>query len=162
MKKSGSSPVGLYTMGVACLFLAVFFLMVVFGAQTYRSIVAGQTENNQDRALLSYLTTCVKSSDTEGAISVYEEDGITVLSIADGDSGYGLKIYQYEGSMVEEYGLLETPLDPHAAQAIGESAVFLVEQVADHTWAAVTDEGRVLFSARCGEAVKAMEAVADD
>ena len=53
MKKSGGSLVGFYTMGVACLFLAVFFLTVVFGAQTYRGIVAGQTGNNEARSILS-------------------------------------------------------------------------------------------------------------
>ncbi len=159
MKKSVSSPVGFYTMGVACLFLAVFFLTVIFGARTYRSIVTGQTENNETRALLSYLTTCMKANDTEGAVEVYEEDGVTVLSIADGDSGYGLRIYQYQGDLLEEYGKLGEALYPGAAQVIGETAVFRVEKVAENTCAVTTDEGRVLFHARCGETT---EAAADE
>ena len=150
MKKSGGSPVGFYTMGVACLCLAVFFLTVVFGARTYRGIVAAQAENDADRAVLSYLTTCMKANDT---------DGITVLSIADGGSGYGLRIYQYQGALLEEYGKLGEELRPGDAQVIGETAVFRVEEVAERTYAVTTDGGRVLFRARCGETT---EAAADE
>ncbi len=150
MRKSGSSLVGFYTLGVACLFLAVFFLTVIFGAQTYRGIVAGQTDNNENRAVLAYLTTCMKANDTEDAVEIYEEDGITVLSIADGDSGYGLRIYQYEGALMEEYSRLGEALYPEDAQVIGETAVFRVEEVTERTWQVTTDGGRVLFHARCG------------
>lgn len=162
MKKSGSSPVGFYTMGVACLFLAVFFLIVIFGARTYRSIVTGQAGNNETRALLSYLATCMKANDTEGAVDVYEEDGVTVLSIADGSSGYGLRIYQHQNTLLEEYGRLGEALDPGSAQVIGETAVFRVEEVAGHTYAVTTDEGMVLFHARCGKTAETTEAVADE
>lgn len=159
MKKSGSSLVGFYTMGVAGLFLVVFFLTVIFGARTYLSIVAGQTENNETRAILSYLATCMRTNDTEGAVEVYEEDGITVLAIADGGSGYGLRIYQYQGVLLEEYGRMGDELYPEDAQVIGETAVFQVEEVAERTYAVTTDGGRVLFHARCGETT---EAAADE
>lgn len=161
MKRDSGSAVGFYTMGVACLFLAVFFLTVVFGAQTYRKIVAGQTGNNETRALLSYLTTCLKSNDTEGAVRIYEEEGRLVLSIADGGSGYGLRLYRYEGSLLEDYGKLESALNPSAAQVIGETEVFLAEEVDEHTYAVTTDEGRVVFHSRCGDAM-ATEAVEDE
>ncbi len=150
MEHRGGSKVGFYTMGVACLFLTVFFLTVVFGAQTYRKIVAGQTGNNETRALLSYLTTCMKANDTEGAVRIYQEEGISVLSIADGSSGYGLRIYQYEGSLLEDYGKLDSALNPAAAQVIGETEVFRAEEVAPDTYAVTTDEGKVLFRSRCG------------
>ena len=69
MEHDRNLPMALYTMGIACLFLAGFFLVVLFGAQTYRGTVSGQMENNQSRVLLSYLTTCVKSSDSAGAVT---------------------------------------------------------------------------------------------
>ena len=162
MKKSGGSPVGFYTMGVACLFLAVFFLTVVFGARTYRSIVAGQTGNNETRALLSYLSTCMKANDTAGAVMLYEEAGIRVLSIADGESGYGLRIYQYNGCLVEDYGKLGTALSPESAQMIGETDLFQVEEVAERTYALTTDEGRVLVRARCTETDDSTDALTDE
>ena len=101
MKRDGGLS-GIYTMVVAGLFLAGFFLTVVFGAQTYRQIVAGQTRNNQARVLLSYISTCVRLNDTPGAVSVLEEEGRPVLSIADGDTGFALRIYQEGDRLVED------------------------------------------------------------
>lgn len=148
MKRSGSSPTVFFTMGVAGLFLAVFFLTVVFGAQTYRDIVERQTQNNRTRTLLSYFSTCMRNHDTAGAVRLYEEDGMTVLAIADGDSGYGLRLYQYDGCIVEDYGQLETALNPGAAQVIGETACFRVEETAENTYTITTDEGKVLLRTR--------------
>ena len=84
---------------------------------------------------------------------------MTVLSIADGSSGYGLRIYQYQGELLEEYGRLGEALYPENAQVIGETAAFEVEEVAERTFSVITDEGRVLFHARCGEMT---EAAADE
>lgn len=160
MKRNSSSTTGFFTMGVACLFLAVFFLTVIFGAQTYRNIVQGQTQNNRTRTLLSYFSTCMRNHDTAGAIRLYEEDGMTVLAIADGDSGYGLRLYQYEGCLVEDYGQLEAALYPAAAQVIGETESFWVEKVDENTYTITTDEGKVLLRAR--SAAEATGAVADE
>ena len=74
MKKNSGSPVAFYTMGIAVLFLAGFFLLVVFGAQTYRSVAAGQDQNNRSRALLSYLSTCVKAVDGRVEIRICGSD----------------------------------------------------------------------------------------
>ena len=73
MRKEHHSPIGFYTIGVAALFLAGFFLLVVFGAQSYRNTVAGQNGNMQSRALLSYLSTTVKACDAAGAVSLTED-----------------------------------------------------------------------------------------
>ncbi len=160
MKRNGSSPIGFYTMGVACLFLAVFFLTVIFGARTYRDIVREQTQNNRTRTSLSYFSTCMRNHDTAGAVRIYEEDGTTVLAIADEDSGYGLRLYQYEGCIVEDYGQLDAALNPKGAQVIGETDFFLVEEVDENTYTVTTDEGKVLLRAR--SAAKAMGAVTDE
>lgn len=153
-RDSGSS--GIYTMVVAGLFLAGFFLAVVFGARTYRDIVAGQTRNNQDRALLSYISTCVRLNDTAGAVSISEVDGIQVLSIADGDTGYALRIYRYGDCLVEDYGEADAELYPTAAQTIGETDVFRVDELGEGAYAVVTDAGRVLFSLRSKGAAEVM------
>ena len=73
MRKEHHSRIGLFTIGITALFLAGFFLLVVFGAQSYRNTVAGQNGNMQSRALLSYLSTTVKGYDAADAILVTEE-----------------------------------------------------------------------------------------
>lgn len=151
MKKNNGSPITLYTMGVAALFLAGFFLLVVFGARTYRQVAAGQEKNNQARALLSYLSTCVKSGDRAGAIRVQAGPGEAdspMLVVADKNTGYGIRIYLQEGSLLEEYGPLDTAPDSSAAQEIGKTEIFQVEELSEGTFAVTTDAGRTLFSVR--------------
>ena len=153
MKKNGSSLASFYTMVVAVFFLAGFFLLVVFGAQTYRRAAQGQEQNNQNRALLSYLSTCVRAGDREGAVRVLPGDGegaSPMLVVADGDSGYAIRIYMEDGRLLEAYGSLEAAPDSSAAEEIGRTKVFQVEELRKGTFAVTTDAGRTLFSVRSG------------
>lgn len=152
MKQRNGSFVFFYTMGIAGLFLAGFFLLAVYGAKTYRSTVIGQTQNNQARALLSYFSVCEKSNDTEGAVTVSESEGKPVLVIRDGTSGYAIRVYQQGNRLIEDYGRLEAELNPEAAKTIGETEVFQVEALENQTFCITTDAGRTLFHVRSREA----------
>lgn len=146
MRRNGS---GFYTMGIAALFLTGFFLLVMFGARTYRSAVASQTRHNDQRALLSYLTTCLKSNDCAGCVYV-RDDGGPVLVVADG-SGFGLHIYQRDGKLLEEYSRENAQLNPEDANVLGSTDVFSVEKIRPQTLEVTTDAGSVLLSLRSGE-----------
>ena len=146
---------GIYTMAVAGVFLAGFFLTVVFGAQTYREIAEGQSRNNEARALLSYISPCVRMNDTPGAVRVSREEGEPVLVIADGQSGYAIRIYRYGDSLVEDYGEADGALYPDMAQVIGETEEFRIEELENGAYAVVTDAGRVLFGLRSEKGVAA-------
>lgn len=146
---------GIYTMAVAGVFLAGFFLTVVFGAQTYREIAEGQSRNNEARALLSYISTCVRMNDTPGVVRVSREEGEPVLVIADGQSGYAIRIYRYGDSLVEDYGEADGALYPDMAQVIGETEEFRIEELENGAYAVVTDAGRVLFGLRSEKGVAA-------
>ena len=148
-----SSLSGIYTMAVAGVFLAGFFLTVIFGAQTYREIADGQNRNNEARALLSYISTCVRMNDTAGAVSVSQVEGEPVLVIADGQSGYAIRIYRYGDSLVEDYGEAAGALYPDMAQVIGETEEFRIEELGGQTYAVITDAGRVLFGLRSEKGV---------
>ena len=150
-----SSLSGIYTMAVAGVFLAGFFLTVIFGAQTYREIADGQNRNNEARALLSYISTCVRMNDTAGAVSVSQVEGEPVLVIAYGQSGYAIRIYRYGDSLVEDYGEAAGALYPDMAQVIGETEEFRIEELGDQTYAIITDAGRVLFGLRSEKGVAA-------
>ncbi len=154
MRRSGGLA-GIYTMAVAGVSLAGFFLTVVFGAQTYREIAEGQSRNNEARALLSYISTCVRMNDTPGAVRVSREEGEPVLVIADGQSGYAIRIYRYGDSLVEDYGEADGALYPDMAQVIGETEEFRIEELENGAYAVVTDAGRVLFGLRSEKGVAA-------
>lgn len=151
MRQENKSPVALMTMGIAGLFMAGFFLLVIFGAQTYCSIVEGQTRNNHVREMMGYVATCARANDSEGAVRITESEGRPVLVIADGSSGYGLRIYQHEGTLMEDYGQLEAEINPKTAMEIGKTEIFRVEQRADGIYAVTTDAGVVLFHTRSGK-----------
>ena len=150
MRQENKSPVALITMGIAGLFLAGFFLLVIFGAQTYCGIVEGQTHNNHTREMLGYLAICVKANDSEGAVSILENGGNQVLVIADGTSGYALRIYQHAGVLVEDYGQLDSEINPEMAMEIGKTEIFRIEELTEGIYAVTTDAGVVLFHARSG------------
>lgn len=150
MGRDNKSPVTFITMGIAGLFLAGFFLLVIFGAQTYRGIVEGQTRNNHTRELLGYLATCARANDSQGAVRILDNGGRPVLVIADGSSGYALRIYQHEGVLLEDYGQLESAIEPEGAMVIGETEVFQVEEWQEGIFAVTTDAGVVLFYSRSG------------
>lgn len=148
MKYSFRSYLGIYTIGVAALFLAGFFLLVVFGAQSYRGIVAAQTANNTNRALLSYFATCINSNDANGAVYISDSEYGQVLEIPDGSTGYGLRIYACGGKLYETYEALDAALNPEEDIAIGDTQVFRAEFVQDGLLRITTDAGSTLVALR--------------
>ncbi len=127
MTQHNRSPLGLYMIGIAALFLAGSLLLVILGAHTYRNAAKGQEDNNHTRALLSYVQAAVRAGDSAGGIRI-ENDASKgqVLVIADGDR-YAQRIYLSDGKLVEDYNRLDAPLDPKNAIAIGDSRVFELE-----------------------------------
>ena len=147
MRRENGSLLGLYTIGIAMLFLAGFFLLVVFGAGSYRNTVAQQHDNTEKRALLSYFSTTVKGYDSEGAVELKDTEYGTMLQVADGSSGYALKIYCQDGKLLEEYARKEAALSPERAQTIGETERFSAE-LSGQTLRIFTDAGSVLLRLR--------------
>ncbi len=137
-----------FTLGIAGLFLAGFFLLVTFGAATYRQAVEGQAANNRARALLGYISTCVRASDHAGGVEVQKGP---VLVVRDRDSGYALRIYQWDGKLVEDYAQDGAPLSPEDAQVLGETAVFEIQQQGSLLTVS-TDEGQAFLRLRSGGA----------
>lgn len=148
MKQQEKSPLGLYTIGIAALFLGGFMLLVVFGAITYQNTVSYQETNNRTRALLSYFVTSVQSN---GKVTVKEGDNGQELVIADGNTGYGMHIYQYEGNLLEEYKEIHADLNPVNANVIGKTGLFQIEKIEDDALRIYTDAGNIIIHIEEGE-----------
>ena len=148
MKRTKSSPLGWYTVGIAALFFAGFLLLVIFGALTYRNAARSQSGNCGARSLTAYLTTIARANDSENSVRIYDSAYGTVLSVADGDSGFAFRIYRYGGHLVEEYEESEAELAPESAQAIGDTEVFSAGWLTDSLFAVQTDAGRALIGVR--------------
>ena len=151
MRKEHQSRIGLFTIGITALFLAGFFLLVVFGAQSYRNTVAGQNGNMQSRALLSYLSTTVKGYDAADAVLLTDDSEVgRVLVLADGGSGYAVRIYHKDGMLLEDYAAKDAVLHPEEAQQIGMTEQFEAEKLSGDLLRLKTDAGSVLLHLRSG------------
>lgn len=152
MRTPKDSPLGLYTMGICALFLAGFLLLVILGAQTYRSIVDGQEMNNRTREQLSWLSAVIRANDREGAIYLSESTASgdePVLVVEDG-SGYASRIYRTDGYLVEDYAAVDAELDPGDALKIGRTGLFQVDLKPEEGELYVTtDEGSIFLTLRC-------------
>ena len=148
MKNRSDSPLGLYTVGVAALFLTGFFLLVVFGAQSYRNTVLGQSSNNDTRALLSYLATAVRAADERGTVRVVPNAAGTELCLDDGDTGFTRRIYLADGMLREEYAPADAARGETEAYPIGPTTRFDVETLNGVTLRILTDTGEVLVHLR--------------
>ncbi len=147
MKKRRFDMTTLYTLGIFALFLAAFLLLVVFGARTYGRAVESQRENQNRRALLSYLAVTVRNHDHQDAVSIEEGPEGDALVLQDEIDGvvYATRIYQSEGLLVEEYGRYGTE---GQRQTIGACAAFSVEQVSSQCLRVRLDVGSVLLHLR--------------
>lgn len=150
MKKEKSSLLGLYTIGIAALFLAGFLLLVVFGARTYQNTVLVQNDNNTKRAMISYLAACGKAGEF-GKISVSESGDGPVLVIEDGDTGYAQRIFLHDGKLMEDYNRTQAPVSGEQGQVIGETGIFKIHERSGSVLEIETDAGRVLIDTERGE-----------
>ncbi len=146
-EKQSHATLGFYTMGIVALFLVGFFLLVVFGAKSYRDAAAGQSRNMAVRAELGYLLTAIRANDAADAVSIGEAFHGPLLTVRDGESGYAYRLYLYRGALVEDYAKADAKLDPDAAQVIAGTSTFRVSWEND-ALRIRTDAGSVLVQLR--------------
>ncbi|MBQ7599549.1 MAG: DUF4860 domain-containing protein [Clostridia bacterium] len=153
MKRSDRSPLGLYTIAIAALFLAGFFVLVLFGALTYRNTVEIRSRNYGTRGLSSYISTSIKGNDTKDGVSVEDSEHGQVLVLTQKGSGgaeYAVRIYRYGGSLVEDFAKAGAPLSPENAQIIGGCEIFTVKKISESLLEITTDAGSVTVNLRSG------------
>ena len=142
----GAQHAGLFTIGIAALFLVGFLLLVVFGARTYRGTVESRSRNGEIRAQLSYFSAIVKAGDRSGAVYV-RESAYGPSLVVEEPSGYALRVYCKDGQLLEDYAKADADLRPEGAQVIGRTERFEVE-LEGGLLTVSTDEGQVLLHLR--------------
>ena len=145
-RSENSVSLGLFTLGIATLFIGGLLMLVVFGAVSYRSVVGIQRDNDRNRALSAYLLTAVSERSTD-PIRVEESDGGQVLVIAEPDTGYAIRIYCHDGELVEDYAADGSALNPEGANPLGETGTFEIRTVRSGLLSITTDAGEVFVRA---------------
>ena len=111
----------------------------------------GVTNVPYSRFVLSaYIATSVKANDSRGAVEVEDSPYGQVLVVTDHETGYALRYYRHDGSLVEDFARAGSPLYPEEAQVIAPMEVFELEK-SSGLLTVVTDAGRTLLSLRSGE-----------
>lgn len=129
----------LSTITIAVLFM-VILLLTVFAASSYQHGTTYRSDNDNSRAVLSYVITAVKGSD--GAeVTTHDFDGAPGIIIAKKGSQYEQRIYMKDGKMLEEYGLKGGNISPESAQEIGTIGSFEANYMYDDVLEIKTDLG---------------------
>ena len=142
MKRNRGSYSGLGIIAVTAFFLGCFFLLILFGTGVYRNIVSLQSDVSETRALSSYLLTVSKMGEADIQVGNDSEAG-AMLMIEDRDTGYGNRIYLYEGYLVEDYGQIGGRLFPDGAIRIGACDLFTISELEDDLLRIETSAGIV-------------------
>ena len=132
----------------ACVFLllGVFALcsalLVLFGAQAYRSTVDRTAAHNTARVLQSFVANAVRADDEAGAVSVRCVDGLDVLHVAydyDGEA-YGKWVYCYEGALRELFTDAQYGFEPGDGEYICEAESMELSMENQLITAVITDK----------------------
>jgi len=111
---------GTFVFLVLGVFALFSMLLVLLGAQAYRSGVEQTTSNGQARVLQTFVRNAVRSDDAEGVIQVKEIDGLPVITFeSDWDGERYIKyIYCYEGELCELFTSEEYGFSPDGGERI--------------------------------------------
>jgi len=131
--------------------LSLVFLLTYIGTATYRFIISRKTSNSSDRGCLSYLRNQVKNHDTENAVEIRMDGKVLVLLEFDGEYTYELRIYEYDGELMEEYVPAGKETDPGKATKLTETDTFHAEFITPRLLKVTTGEGSAFIRLFAGE-----------
>ena len=140
MNKEYKERSGWLSLPLYAVLFASILILVIFSAVSYRRAVQSQRQNNELRALLSYVTTAVRTA-AGGQVELEERGGRTLLIIPESGTGYEQQIYFADGRVLESYTPAGEAPDESEALAIGESSVFEMRWFADDLLEITSDAG---------------------
>lgn len=94
----------LFVLSLFCVFTITAFVVVIIGANVYRSTVNHMESTYSTRTALSYVTEKIRQHDEKGQISFTELDGYPALLLMDTTDGIDYTTYIYsDGSRLLEF-----------------------------------------------------------
>ena len=107
------------------------------------------TERNASALEASFLKLVPAEDGTFSTERVLYSVG-TSVTLADGSSGYAVRIYLKDGMLLEDYAAADAVLHPEEAQQIGMTEQFEAEKLSGDLLRLKTDAGSVLLHLRSG------------
>lgn len=146
----------LFTLALFCVFAASALLVVIMGANVYKSTVNTMTDNYENRTSLTYIAEKIRQNDTPGSvvISTVEDSPALVLRQQVGDREYQTWIYVYDGNLKEILIASDATLNPESGQTVKEQQSLALEQNGSLLTVTTTDPAgkseSITLHVRCG------------
>lgn len=152
--KKGQAVNVLFTMLLFLIFVLCALFTVLIGGKVYENISARMEENYTGSTALNYVANKVRQGDMEGAVSVVNINGTSVLQLKQqfGEETYVTQIYYLNGSIRELFTDLQSGLSLEDGLEIMDSEGITFSQSGSRITAETAGEGgsRLVLSLRSG------------
>ena len=117
---------GVFVFVLLGLFALMSTLMVLLGAQMYRSTVNNAQTNNARRVVSAYLRSMVRAQDGYASVEIEDHDGTKTVSLYEdiGMDRYVTWIYAHDGKIWEQFTSAGYDFDPEDGTPIVEVGSF--------------------------------------
>ena len=92
-RESSHAIAGVFVFLLLGVFAVFSTMLVLFGAQAYKTTTERTAEHDADRTLYAYVLNSLRGDDADGNVELREENGINTLVVS----------YDYDGEILEKY-----------------------------------------------------------
>ena len=150
MKTKSHSISGAFVFTLLGAFAVFSMLLVVLGAQAYRTTVDGASAHTRKRIAAAFVRNAVRAQDERGAIAVEDRDGLPVLALSSEWDGE-----RYVGQLCELFTAAEYDFVPEDGEPVCAAQAFEPTLEGDLLTVRVTDEtghvSTVYIARRCAQ-----------
>lgn len=138
-----------FSMALFALLVLATLALVLVGSRVYQTLVQGQNQNSNGRAVHAYLYSQLRGADRTNGVVLGEGPQGQALLLQENIDGtvYETRIYLYNSNLMEEYAVQGTLFDPDKAQAVAKAQQFEIEIIKDLI-KINTDEGLLYMALR--------------
>lgn len=121
----------LFVISLFCVFAFSALMLVIIGADIYKSTVTHMEENYTTRTSYAYLSEKIRQKDNLDGISIVQFGDGDALALSEeiADNHYYTYLYLYDGSLRELFSATPESLGPEAGQEIMDCASFSITEV---------------------------------
>ena len=128
-RESNHAIAGVFVFLLLGVFAVFSTMLVLFGAQAYRTTTERSAEHEVDRTLYAYMLNTLRGDDYAGTVGLHSEDGIDMVTVAYDYGGdlFEKRVYYYDGYLREMLMSVGNEFVPEAGEQVCEASSFRAE-----------------------------------
>ena len=125
-RESNHAIAGVFVFLLLGVFAVFSTMLVLFGAQAYRTTTERSAANEADRTLYAYMLNTLRGDDYAGTVGLHSEDGIDMVTVAYDYGGdlFEKRVYCYDGYLREMLMSVGSEFEPAAGEQVCEASDF--------------------------------------